>query len=109
LVHTSRTKRLVLVFSTTAWTLSFGYVSLLNLSRLSIARVRWEMDAWVLVPIAINIGYALGSGLALKVERKQVERAARAEAAVEGASGGEERLSVQEFLAEDVKRPLLDV
>jgi hypothetical protein len=85
-------------------------VSLLNLSRLSIARVRWEMDAWILVPIAINIGYALGSGLALKIERKQVERAAKlADSLSLSSRGNEERLSVQEFLAEDVKRPLLDV
>jgi hypothetical protein len=100
LKYTSRFKQVIVLLATTSWTTAFGYFSLEHLARLNIAHVRWEMDAWVLLPIAINIGIAIGSAAIAKSERKRVTR--------DEARDVEQAISVEEFLAEE-KRPLVEV
>lgn len=100
LKHTSRAKQILVILATSSWTTAFGYFALEHLAKLGIARVRWEMDAWVLLPIAINIGIAIGTGMITKVERKRVAR--------QEARESDQAISVEEFLAEE-KRPLMDV
>jgi hypothetical protein len=100
LVHTSRFKQVIVTLATTSWVTAFGYFSLEHLSKLNIARVRWQMDAWVLLPIGINIGIALGTAAISKSERKRVAR--------EEARHQDQAISVEEFLAEE-KRPLVEV
>ncbi|ETN36889.1 uncharacterized protein HMPREF1541_07876 [Cyphellophora europaea CBS 101466] len=102
LVHTSRARQLIAIACTTAWSTAFGYFALEHLSRVGVARVRWEMDAWVLLPIAVNIGIAIGTAMISKLERKRIARAEAHDHDTERA------ISVQEFLAEE-KRPLMDV
>lgn len=100
LKHTSRVKQVLVLLATTSWTVAFCYFSLEQLGRLNIAHVRWEMDAWVLLPIAVNIGVAIGTAAVAKSERKRVNR--------DQARDAEQAISVEEFLAEE-KRPLVEV
>ena len=99
LKYTSKFRSIPIVLAAMAWSTSFGYYSLEVLARYGIARVRWEMDAWVLTPIAINIGMAIGTAFVCKLERKRIAKVeARAERPI----------SVEEFLAEE-KQPLVEV
>lgn len=100
LKYTSRVKQVLVILATSSWTTAFGYFSLERLAKFNIAHVRWEMDAWVLLPIAVNIGIAIGTAAIAKSERKRVARAE--------ACGVEQAISVEEFLAEE-KRPLSQV
>lgn len=99
LKYTSKLRSAAIILATTAWATSFGYYSLETLARLDVAHVRWEMDAWVLLPIGVNIGVAIGTAFVSKIERKRIAR-------IE-ANDAERALSVEEFLAEE-KTPLFE-
>lgn len=105
LKYTSKFRSGLTILASVAWTTSFGYYSLETLSHYgldgkSLARVRWEMDAWVLAPIAVNMGIAIGTGFVAKLERKRIAR-------VEARDDAERAISVEEFLAEE-KQPLIE-
>ncbi|KPI45013.1 uncharacterized protein AB675_2811 [Cyphellophora attinorum] len=102
LKYTSKFRSVLIVLTSVAWTLGFGYYSLELLSRygfsngddmVPLARVRWEMDAWVLTPIAVNIGMAIGTAFVGRFERKRI-------AVVDARNHVEEQLMGQAVLDE---------
>lgn len=97
--YTSKIRAFFINLAAIAWSTSFGYYALECLAHVQVARVRWEMDAWVLIPIGVNIGIAIGTAFVGKLERKRLAKAELHDM--------ERAISVQEFLAEE-KQPLVE-